>query len=104
MLVSGGGTRSALWLQILATVVGVELVCDAPTEGAAYGAALLAGLGAGAWDAPPSAEKDPSGALCVRPDPEKAPIYERMYAQYRAAYPAVRPSFAMLSEIAAQAQ
>ena len=51
VLVSGGGGRSRLWLEILASVLGVELVREAPTEGAAYGAALLAGIGAGAWNA-----------------------------------------------------
>ncbi|HEX6800564.1 MAG TPA: xylulokinase [Ktedonobacterales bacterium] len=63
VLVSGGGARSALWLEILAAVLGVELVREAPTEGAAYGAALLAGIGAGAWDAStlPSLRRDEGG-------------------------------------------
>jgi xylulokinase len=45
---SGCGTRSALWLKILASVLEVELVTVNTTEGAAFGAALLAGVGAGA--------------------------------------------------------
>ena len=47
--VSGGGARSALWRQILADVMNVELVTVNTTEGAAFGAALLAGVGAGVW-------------------------------------------------------
>ncbi|HEX7598269.1 MAG TPA: xylulokinase, partial [Polyangia bacterium] len=47
--VSGGGARSLLWRQILADVFGAELVTVNTTEGAAYGAALLAGVGAGLW-------------------------------------------------------
>jgi len=47
--VSGGGARSRLWRQILASVPVVELVSVVAGEGAAYGAALLAGVGAGAW-------------------------------------------------------
>ena len=43
---SGGGARSPLWRQILADVFGTELVTVNVTEGAAYGAALLAGVGA----------------------------------------------------------
>jgi xylulokinase len=43
---SGGGAKSALWLQIMADVLGVELSRVNTTEGAAFGAALLAGVGA----------------------------------------------------------
>src|SRR5262245_17150136 len=46
---SGGGTKGALWRQILASVLDAELVTVNTTEGAAYGAALLAGVGAGVW-------------------------------------------------------
>ncbi|MEW6404850.1 MAG: FGGY-family carbohydrate kinase [Chloroflexota bacterium] len=46
---SGGGTKGALWRQILAAVLEAELVTVNTTEGAAYGAALLAGVGAGVW-------------------------------------------------------
>ena len=46
---TGGGAKSILWRQILADVLDTELVTVNTTEGAAYGAALLAGVGAGAW-------------------------------------------------------
>jgi xylulokinase len=100
VLVSGGGARSELWLRILATVLGVELIRDAPTEGAAYGAALLAGLGSGAWRELPSVRAAGAAAQRIQPDPALAPLYEQMYAHYRAAYPALRESFAALSAIA----
>ena len=45
----GGGARSPLWRQILADVFGTELVTVNVTEGAAFGAALLAGVGAGVY-------------------------------------------------------
>ena len=54
---SGGGTKGALWRQIMASVLQAELVTVNTTEGAAYGAALLAGVGAGAWNDVPSACK-----------------------------------------------
>ncbi len=101
-LVSGGGARSELWLKILATVLGVDLIRDAPTEGAAYGAALLAGVGMGAWQTLPSVNAVGTDATKVSPDLALAPIYEQMYAQYRAAYPALRESFVALSTIANQ--
>jgi xylulokinase len=45
----GGGARSALWRQIHADVYGHEVEMVEAEEGAAYGAALLAGVGAGMW-------------------------------------------------------
>ena len=47
--VGGGGARSALWRQIQADVYGHAVETVAAEEGAAYGAALLAGVGAGVW-------------------------------------------------------
>jgi xylulokinase len=90
--VSGGGAKSALWRQILADVLDVELVTVTTTEGAAFGAALLAGTGVGIW---PSVE-----AACqhtvqltgsTRPQPGIAARYEEAYAYYRQLYPALEP-------------
>src|SRR5215207_5885881 len=73
---TGGGTKSALWRQILASVLEAELVAVNTTEGAAYGAALLAGVGAGAWEDVPSACK-----ACIKitgstpPDSAQVDIY-----------------------------
>ena len=44
---SGGGAKSPIWRQILADVLGQDLVTVNTTEGGAFGAALLAGVGAG---------------------------------------------------------
>jgi xylulokinase len=89
--VSGGGARSPLWRQILADVLNVELVTVNTTEGAAYGAALLAGVGAGAWPT-----VDAACAACVKltgstgPQADVVGKYEAVYAQYRALYPALK--------------
>lgn len=97
--VTGGGARSALWRQILADVLNVELITVNTTEGAAYGAALLAGVGAGRW--PTVAE---SCAATIRPVERTTPIakhvplYERGYGHYRSLYPALRPLFHAVSE------
>jgi xylulokinase len=48
--VSGGGGRSELWVQIVASVLELPLERVAVDEGAAFGAALLAGVAAGAWE------------------------------------------------------
>lgn len=47
--VTGGGARSSFWRQLLADMTGVPVVTLAVDEGPAYGAALLAGVGAGVW-------------------------------------------------------
>jgi xylulokinase len=93
--ISGGGTRSALWRQLLADVLQVRLTATATSEGAAFGAALLAAVAAG-WHPTPQE----AAAALVRPaavtEPGSAHVgeYEANYQTYRALYPALAPSFA----------
>jgi xylulokinase len=92
--VSGGGAKSALWRQILAGVLDQELVTVNTTEGAAYGAALLAGVGAGAWPSVPAACKATITVMDhTIPQPEQVAAYDALYPQYRALYPALKPTF-----------
>ncbi len=91
---SGGGTKSALWRQIMASVLGAELVTVNTTEGAAYGAALLAGVGAGVWsDVPGACRSAVKITGSTLPDPAQAQAYHDSYALYRELYPALRSSF-----------
>jgi len=91
---SGGGTRSPLWRQILASVLEAELTTVGVVEGAAYGAALLAGVGAGAWPDVTSACAQVVRLMEItRPDEGQIAVYHKMYAQYRQLYPALKPSF-----------
>lgn len=89
--VSGGGARSHLWLEIVASVLGLPLELTVVEEGSAYGAALLAGVAGGAFT-----DAREAVAACVRareviePNPDWAPEYEEGYARFRALYPAVR--------------
>lgn len=92
--VSGGGAKSPLWRQILADAFGCELVTVNTTEGAAYGAALLAAVGAGKY---PSVEAACETAIQVTgstlPDSKQASAYEQVYPLYRGLYPALKPTF-----------
>jgi xylulokinase len=89
--VSGGGARSAVWRQILADVLGAELVTVNTTEGAAYGAALLAGVAGGVWPDVPSACSATIKALNrVTPNNESVDRYQRMHKEYVALYPALK--------------
>src|SRR5215207_6503818 len=95
---SGGGTKGALWRQILASVLEAELVTVNTTEGAAYGAALLAGVGAGAWTDVLSACRE-----CIKitgstqPDLTQMDAYRKSYVLYQELYPALKPSFEKMS-------
>jgi xylulokinase len=89
--VSGGGSRGALWLQILASVLELPLELTAVDAGAAYGAALLGGVAAGIFSDPAQAV-----AACVRatttvePDPALVKVYAELRPRFRALYPALR--------------
>jgi xylulokinase len=91
---SGGGARSAVWRQIQADVFGTELVLVNVTEGAAYGAALLAGVGAGAYR---SVEEAVNATVKVTdrtaPIAANAAAYEKLYPAYRGLYPALKATF-----------
>jgi xylulokinase len=89
--VSGGGAKSPLWCRILANILDVELVTVNTTEGAAYGAALLAGVGAGAWpDVDAACQSTVKLTGTTKPEIESAALYEGVYAQYRQLYPALK--------------
>ncbi|MDR3574284.1 MAG: xylulokinase [Anaerolineaceae bacterium] len=91
---SGGGTKGALWRQILADVLEAELVTVNTSEGAGYGAALLAGVGVGAWPDVISACADTIRITGqTRPDPAQAEAYRQAYSTYRMLYPALKPVF-----------
>jgi xylulokinase len=88
---SGGGARSRLWLEIVASVLGVPLELTEVAEGSAYGAALLAGVSNGVF-----ASAGEAVAACVRvrdriePNEAWSGAYDEGYARYRALYPAVK--------------
>ncbi len=90
----GGGVRSPLWRQIQADVYGHEVEIVEAEEGAAYGAAILAGVGAGLWK---SVDEACSAvvhvAKTVQPQPEAALTMNASYAAYRRVYAATKSVF-----------
>ncbi len=90
---SGGGTASALWRQILADVLGAEIATVKTTEGAAYGAGLLAAVGAGWYPTVESAAEALVTATPVAAPGPDAPFYAGRHALYRQLYPALRELF-----------
>jgi xylulokinase len=91
--ISGGGTRSPVWRQIIADVLGVELVTTNTSEGAAFGAALLAAAGTGGFS---SVEQACQQAISItgNTSPGKdQDLYLEIYPTYRNLYPALKPIF-----------
>ncbi len=96
--ISGGGAKSAIWRQIMADVIGTELATVNTTEGAAYGAAVLAGVGSGLF----SSVDEASEAMIsitgrTMPVAERTSVYEDYYERYRALYPLLAPEFKAIS-------
>lgn len=92
--VSGGGARSALWTQILADILNTKLVTVNTSEGAAFGAALLASVGSGAYpDVEAACEATIRVVRSVLPVERQAQTYEQIYPLYRNLYPALKSSF-----------
>ena len=91
---SGGGIKSTLWRQILASVLEAELVTVNVVEGAAYGAALLAGVGAGVWsDVATACKQVIKVAEITTPDERQGEKYREMYPIYGELYSALKASF-----------
>ena len=93
---TGGGSKSALWRQILADVLEMPVMTTSSSEGAAQGAAMLAATGAG-WFAD---VQDACRTLVTpgeRVEPAPVDVYRERYAQYRSLYPALAPTFRSIS-------
>ena len=87
----GGGARASLWRQVQADVYGRVVSVAEAEEGAAYGAALLAGVGSRVW---PSVEaacaETVRVAAEVEPNKIAALMMDVRYKAFQALYPALR--------------
>jgi len=87
----GGGARSPLWRQIQADVYAHEVEIVEAEEGAAYGAAILAAVGARHF-----ASVDEACDVVIRvakrvaPNPSSSTLLQKTYASFRSLYPALR--------------
>ncbi|HXC94480.1 MAG TPA: xylulokinase [Edaphobacter sp.] len=85
----GGGARGPLWRQVQADVYGHSVELLEAEEGGAFGAALLAGTGIGAWE---SVEAACAATVRVAETipPENAQVMDKGYGEYRKIYPALK--------------
>jgi FGGY-family pentulose kinase len=87
----GGGTRSALWLQIHADSSGIPIYLTEEPEATALGTAILAATGAGFFDDPAQAA-DEMVKVCreIQPDPTMKDYYDKQFDRYLRTYPALK--------------
>jgi xylulokinase len=87
--ITSGGARSHLWRQIIADIIGMPMVSINTTEGAAFGAALLAGVGTGLF-----ADTRSACEACIQETdvvhPQAIALYQEQYQVYRGLYPALK--------------
>ena len=91
---SGGGAASALWRQMQADIFDLPVYSmSAASEGGAYGAVMVAGVGAGVW----KNLKEATSILHVEtetlPNPANQAAYREAFERYSALYPALKPVF-----------
>ena len=96
--VSGGGARSAFWRQMMADVFNIEVVEVNVTQGASYGAALLAGVGIGVYESAEEACARTIREISVTKPGTGRTEYDPHYERYRNLYPALKDAFAKNAE------
>lgn len=90
VFITNGGSKSKLWRQILADVTGYDVRYVRNNPGSCLGAALLAGMGAGLFDAGVP-DRFLTEGEDNHHDPALRPVYDGGYQRYRALYEALKP-------------
>jgi xylulokinase len=94
-----GGARSPFWRRMMADVFKAPVVCNKIEEGAAYGVALLAGVGTGVWKSVEEACDACVGTTRpVAPDAAASAVYDRRYPLWQQMYRSLRGDFARMAE------
>lgn len=99
IVMAGGGAKSAVWLQILADVLGSELFPSAMKEQACIGAAMMSGVGAGVY-----ASIEEACEIVVKqaerpitPILKNRSVYEEQYALFKDLYQCNKELFKRMS-------
>jgi len=92
--ITGGGAKSSLWRQIIANVFNREVITMQSDEGPAFGAALLAGVGSGIFNAVDEAvAATVFTADSTMPESENVEKYEKIYPLYTDIYKSLRNTY-----------
>jgi xylulokinase len=93
-MICGGGSKSPLWRQMMANVLGIPLDIPQTEQGPGYGAAILAMVGAGLYpDVRKACDKLVHVAETIEPEPEMKALYQERYDKFRKIYPACKELF-----------
>jgi xylulokinase len=95
----GGGTKGGLWTQIVSDVIDEPQELPKQTIGAAYGNALLAGVGSGVIE--PDTDWS-SIAETIEPNPNNREVYDELYTLYKDLYSATRDTVHALAAVQKQ--
>ena len=97
---SGGGAASELWRQIQADIIDLPVyTMSAASEGGAYGAVLIAGVGAGLWKNLSEAVQVLQVETEVQPNPENREGYRKSYEIYKKIYPTMKALYDLSAEL-----
>ena len=92
--ICGGGSKSPMWRQMMANVLGIPLDIPQTEQGPGYGAAILAMVGAGLYpDVKTACDALVHVAMTVEPDPELTKRYQERYEKFSRIYPACKQLF-----------
>ena len=90
VLAAGGATRHPLWLELLANIFDRPIIPAHTPEATAFGAALLAGVGNGAWTSAADAVRAlPLPGKAIYPEASRVNAYQKFFRQYKEIYPAL---------------
>lgn len=102
LIALGGGSRSPVWCQIIADVMGRSVDVARESESTCLGAGMLAAAAVGLYPSIAGAAVAMSGVgRTYTPHETVTGTYDRLYAVYRDIYPSLRPIFTRLAEAVA---
>ena len=91
---TGGGARSAFWGQVQADIFEASVASVNATEGSAFDAAMMAGIGSGIFtDLKEATDQSVKVTGRIEPNPENIARYREMYSVFRSLYPELKRSF-----------
>jgi len=99
IILTGGGTRSNLWKQMLSDIFNSPCTLVNAQEGAAYGAAVLAAVGIKVKNSVEELSMEWIGETERISPGADVEIYEKMYSHYIKLYPSLKDHFQSMSDL-----
>ncbi|MBC8389723.1 MAG: xylulokinase [Actinobacteria bacterium] len=94
VILFGGGARSKLWRQIISDIFSITIVTLNVEEGPSYGAAILAGVGAGIYKTvKEAADRIIKEVNRTSPNSDNVKKYRKYYKSYRSLYQSLKGEF-----------